>query len=477
MNKIKLSLAFLAVVIISSSSLFLTSCSKKTKEGLIIITRVNNSQKDINYLTGNSWRYVQQSSIMSFDPANPEKSLKILTSGFYSARSPEVSCDGKSMLFAGQKKAEDPWEIYEMDLGSSDIRQITSSKNDCTDPAYLPLGGVVFSEKLPGDSLKSGHSLFTGMLDGPAFSRITFNPHTYFASTVLSDGRILSISSKVFPKSGKSKLMVMRPDGTKCELFYNGPEGCWITSRAWETADNNIVFVESPENGKGPGRIVSVEYSNPFETRKVLTSGLEGNFQTVFPESSGKLLVTFKKKGDSKFSLYEFDQAKGELGEPVLSNNDYDILEAVKVSVHPRARKLPSEVHMDIKTGLIVCQDAHLLDPAAVAKIPALPRTASIEVVGVDSALGNFKPEPDGSFYLRITADKPFRLISLDNKGHVIQSCDWLWLRPNERRGCVGCHENPELAPANRIPMAVEKDPIGIPRHVSKIEEIFIDTE
>lgn len=434
-------------------------------------------QNDLNYINGDSWRYVPQSRISEFDPANPDGSLKVLTSGFYSAHSPEVSSDGKSMLFAGQKKENDPWEIYEMDLGSRDVRQITSMPNNCTDPAYMPLGGVVFSENLPGDSIKSGHSLYTGMLDGSDFSRITFNPHTYFASTVLSDGRILSISRRVFPKNGRTKLMVMRPDGTKCELFYNGPDGTMITSRAWETDNNDIVFVEAQESGSGNGRIISVEYNNPYETRKVLSADIDGSFQTVFPEPEGKLLVTYKKPGDNKYSVYEFEPATGKLVKQMMNNSDFDILEAVEVNVHPRARKLPSEVHMDIKTGLIVCQDAHLLDPKAAAKKPAFPRASRMEIIGIDSSLGDFVPEPDGSFYLRVKADEPFSIRSLDSNGNVIQSCDWLWLRPNERRGCVGCHENPELSPANRIPMAVKKDPIGIPIHVSKIKEIFIDTE
>ena len=77
------------------------------------------------------------------------------------------------------------------------------SKDNCTDPAYLPIGHLVFSGYLPGDSLKSGHSLFTCNLDGSGIKRITFNPATYFASAVLKDGRILSVSRQIFPRSGK----------------------------------------------------------------------------------------------------------------------------------------------------------------------------------------------------------------------------------------------------------------------------------
>jgi hypothetical protein len=477
MNIFRKSITLIASIVTGFSLILLTSCNKKPPEGMIIITQVSGKLQDINYVNGNSWRYISQSRISSFDPADPEKSLKVLTADFYSARSPEVSCDGKHLLFAGQMKENDPWQIWEMDLGSLKTERITSTQNNCTDPAYLPLGEVVYSENLPDDSLKSGHSLYTGNLDGSNMKRITFNPHAYFASTVLMDGRILSVSRKVYPKNGKALLMAMRPDGTKCELFYRGPDGRIITSRAWETSGNNIVFIESDENNPGNDKIISVNYNNPFASKKDLTPDTEGSIHSLFPESSGKLLITYRKPGDERYALYEYDPETMKLGKQLLNSVDFDILEAVEVKVHPRPRKMPSEVHMDIKTGLIVCQDAKLLDPAVASRKPGLAETAQIEIIGIDSAMGDFSPEPDGSFYLRIKADKPFRIRSIDSKGNVIQSCDWLWLRPNERRGCVGCHENPELAPENRIPMAVKKSPIGIPIHVSKIKEIMIDTE
>lgn len=476
MNRFRTRIILIASVVIGFSIILLTSCNK-SHEGMIIITQVSGKLQDINYVNGNSWRYIPQCRISAFDPAHPERSFKVLTTDFYSARSPEVSCDGKHLLFSGQLKDNDPWQIWEMDLGSLKTKRITSTQNNCTDPAYLPLGGVVYSENLPDDSLKSGHSLYTGNIDGSDMKRITFNPHTYFASTVLMDGRILSVSRKVYPKNGNALLMVMRPDGTKFGLFYRGPEGRTIASRAWETPGKDILFIESDENNPEKDKIISVNYNNPFDSRKDLTAGINGSFHSLFPEPSGKLLVTYRKSGDERYALYEYDPEAMKLGKLLYNSTDFDILEAVEVNVHDRPRKMPSEVHMDIKTGLIVCQDANLLDPADSFDKQTLPSASEIEIIGIDSALGVFQPEPDGSFYLRIKADKPFRIRSVDSKGKVIQTCDWLWLRPNERRGCVGCHENPELVPENMIPMAVKKSPIGIPMHINNIKEIMIDTE
>jgi hypothetical protein len=52
-----------------------------------------------------------------------------------------------------------------------------------------------------------------------------------------------------------------------------------------------------------------------------------------------------------------------------------------------------------------------------------------------------------------------------------------MWLRPNERRGCVGCHEDHELVPDNRVPLSVKKPPVKIPVHVVKVKEKTVELE
>ena len=48
-----------------------------------------------------------------------------LTAGFESAADPDVSFDGKRILFAGRRTAGDPWCVYEMRADGTDARQIT----------------------------------------------------------------------------------------------------------------------------------------------------------------------------------------------------------------------------------------------------------------------------------------------------------------------------------------------------------------
>jgi len=233
MNIKKSNIVFL--VIISCSAIFFSSCNERLKEGTIVFTQVAGDLQDVNYITGNSWRYIYESHIMALDPEKAGASPKLLTENFFSACAPQISYDGKFMIFTAQKKQNDIWQIWEMNLENLKIRQVTSSKENCIDPAYLPDGSLVFSKFIKNDSVKTEHSLFTCNRDGSEIRQITYNPHNYFASTVLRDGRVLSISRQLYPDQKNGVFMVLRPDGTKQELFYQGLEGSNLNSRGWET--------------------------------------------------------------------------------------------------------------------------------------------------------------------------------------------------------------------------------------------------
>ena len=457
--------------------IILSSCRNSSTDGMIIFTRAVREQREADYVTGNSWRYIPRTSIVAMNPDKQTKS-KVLSEDFYSARSPEISYDGKFMLFTAQKKQNDPWQIWEMRLADSKVRQVTSLSENCTDPAYLPGGRLAFSRSAVNDSLKAGHSLYTCNLNGSEVKRITFNPHTYFASTVLNDGRILTIDKQLYPEQGDQVFMVLRPDGTKEDMFYKGMDGSKIYSRGWETNQGRVVFIESDRESHEGGNIVSISYNRPLHSWINLTSKIKGDFCTAFPLSSGRMIVSYRESDKESFALYEFDPESGSPGKVIYNDKDYDILEVVVAGKHERPKKLPSEVDMGVKSGLLLCQDINVLYPGSPLNATTLPMTTAIEVLGIDSTLGVVKVEEDGSFYLKVMSDKPFRIRTIDKNGNVLHGpCGWIWLRPNERRGCVGCHEDSELVPENRVSLAVKKPPVVIPVHITRVKEKKVSLE
>jgi len=477
MNKLRATIVFSLLMAIGFASLFLSSCSEKSMDGTIIFTRSSERSKNLNQDPADSWKYVPQTQIVALNPENPEKSLKVLTKEYYSARAPQISFDGKFMLFAAQLKNSDPWQIWEINLGDLKTRQITSSKENCTDPAYLPGGRIVFSIYTPKDSLKSGHSLFTCSIDGSNLKRITFNPHTYLASSVLNDGRILTIDKQIFPEEKDQIYTVLRPDGTKAEIFYRGVRGSILSTSGFETSNESIVFIESANANSGKCDLISIDYYRPLHSRLNLTSEIGGDFRAVRPMHSGKLLVSYRKSETDRYALYEFDPQNKTLGKALYNNQEYDALEAVEAGHHDIPKKLPSEVDMGVKTGLLMCQDINILNSPS-AGVTSSQKSSGIRIIGIDSTLGTVQVEEDGSFYLKVMADKPFKIQTIDKEGHVLaEPCGWIWIRPNERRGCVGCHEDPEMVPDNRVPLAVKRSPVTIPMHINKVVEKKVSLE
>lgn len=455
--------SFILIIAICSTALGVYSCKQRSLAGMIVMSQ---SKSDIGEadVSADNWRYMPNSRIVALDPNTPEEPLQVLTSDFYSACAPKISYDGEFMLFAAQKNQNDIWQIWEMNLSNLKKRQITTSKEDCIDPDYLPGERLVFSKqtnmKVPTN--KTAYTLYTCNLDGSNLSQITFDPSTYWASTILNDGRLVAIGRELIPEEKDAKYMIMRPDGTKQQLFYQSETGNSVHSHVWEMSNGKIVFIESDSDGNKD--IASINYNRPLHSRENLTSKMAGDFYAISPYQDSKVLASYRSNKEEGYALYEFDIKNHELGKLMYNDGDYQVLEAVVVEKRERPKHLPSEVDLNIKTALLVCQDINFPYPEQSDSTLLANKANRLEIIGIDSTLGTFKTEEDGSFYLKISADTPFRMQSIDEDNNVVSGpSNWLYLRPNERRGCVGCHENRELVPKNVQPLAVRKDPILVP--------------
>ncbi|MCY2986306.1 MAG: hypothetical protein NTY19_00295 [Planctomycetota bacterium] len=67
---------------------------------------------------------------------NADGTTRNLTAGFHSACDADVSFDATRVLFAGKRSATDVWNIYEMAIDGSQVRQMTRDLGDCRSPSY-----------------------------------------------------------------------------------------------------------------------------------------------------------------------------------------------------------------------------------------------------------------------------------------------------------------------------------------------------
>ena len=452
------------LLIAACFAMLFNACKEQATDGMIVMTQVATNLVNSNDSSVKDILYHSKSRIVALNPNKSGESLMVLSKDFFSACAPNISYDGKQMLFAAQKNQNDPWQIWELNFDNLKYKQVTDSPQNAIDPTYLPDGTIAFSKTVSFNKLNTSLALFTCNLDGTNLKQIGFNPNAHVASSVLMDGRIVAISQQMFPYQSDKNFMILRPDGTKEELFYQGLKGGNLQTRACETSDGKLVFIESDNRNQVGGNVISINYNRPLHSRLNLTSNINGDFYAVSALNANKLLVSYRASKSERFALFEFNIEDKTLEQVIYKDNDFDVLEVVRIQKHERPRKLPSEVNLDSKTGLLLCQDINFNAAQTTTDSTSTLNATKIEVLGIDKSLGIVSVEKDGSFYLKIIADTPFRIQTLDQNNRVVKGPgSWLYLRPSERRGCVGCHEDPEQVPENRQPLSANNNPVLIP--------------
>lgn len=423
---------------------------------LIVYTEVP-AEADPNQL------FPENSRIVAVDPANPAANPQILTPGFAAARAPEISFDGKRLLFAGRTSDSSAWQIWERPLDGGTTRRFAQSLEGCADPTYLPGGLIAFSAMAPilEDRPEEGRTLalFTSGLDGCCLERISFHPDADYASVALRDNRILFASNRSGPSNGPSasQLLAMRYDGTGVELYYESQEGAWLPSRARETEDRRLIFVEKSDRDAQAGRLVSVRDDRPLHSYRDLAPSLEG-FHSVYPAGKNRWIVSYRDTEQEPFALYMFDPETGELGARLTHDEKVHAVEPVEAAPRFEPESFVSIVDSSHPAELYA-MDADRSTLVTQAPGP----TVTIRIRGVTGVLADVPVHSDGSFRLEVPHDTPLRFETLNDAGEVVRGpSQWLWVRPNERRGCIGCHENRELVPDNLVKQAFDEPAVSL---------------
>lgn len=138
----------------------------------------------------------------------------ILLPEFAATADPAISFDGERILFAAKPKADDTWQIWETSLADGNPRQITSGKDDCIRPFYLPEDRVVYARRTEGR-----FRIEAADLTGRNALPLTYGPANFLPNDVLRDGRILFEAG--YPlRSGKiPEIYTVYSDGSGVESY------------------------------------------------------------------------------------------------------------------------------------------------------------------------------------------------------------------------------------------------------------------
>lgn len=309
-------------------------------------------------------------------------------------RDPAVSYDGKRILFAWKKSADqDDYHLYEMETASGKIRQLTSGLGFADfEGTYLPNGDIIFSSTRCVQSVDcfwtEVSNMYTCDKDGRYLRRLGFDQvHTVYP-TVMDDGRVVytrwdyNDRGQIFPQP----LFQMNYDGTGQTEYYGN--NSWfpttITHARGLPGTGKVIAIlcghHSPQTGKlaiidpskGQQENTGVQLIAPVrETPAVRIDayGQEGElFQYPYPLNETEFIVTYSPYGwnregrnrrtwNSDFNIYYMDiDGRREL---LVSDPTLPCVQAVPLTPRPTPTVRSSTVDYTKKTGLYYLKDIY----------------------------------------------------------------------------------------------------------------------
>lgn len=411
-------------------------------------------------------------------PAGPDAAPRLLVdAGRGAIGSPSASFDGKFLYVAMAPEGESFFHIYRVPVEGGSPQQLTGGPFHDIDPAELPDGRIVFTSTRIG-SFEEYHNppsraLYVMNADGSRIEPITFTPTFDNEPKVMADGRIAFVRTDNFFDRGKveTQIHVVRPDGTDGHTEFGahvGPDyGVRLRAFGYGSPapmpDGRLAFISNRGNFIGQ------------------SGGAEDSFQALprglgdlAPLPDGRLLATVLRPGAGRMNsdvIAVIDPRDGQVT-TVFESPGASVHSPVFLGPRPRPPVLPD--HVDRRraftpeaTGYLNCQNVRITRKGkadweqvrAVRVLAALALTtrsshSHIVHAGHETVeLGTVPLAPDGSFSVEVPADVPLALQAVDAEGRSeLNEMSWIYVRPGERRSCIGCHHGRHEAPAAASP-------------------------
>ena len=440
-------------------------------------------------------------------------------------RDPEISFDGRRVIFSMRMNKEDDYHIYEIGIDGSNLKQLTSAKGvSDIDPLYLPDGGIVFtSTRQPKYCMCNRHimgNLFRMESDGANITQIGVSTLFEGHSTMLNDGRILYDRWEYVDRNfGDAQgLWTVNPDGTKHSIYYGNntaSPGAVIDGRQIPGTDlvlcifsschdrpwGSLAIIDRKKGVDGKEPVVKIY---PEEALNLVANGDLDTFKWVqsfryedpFPMNKEWFLVsrTLYKYPEWNNQACGYKQGIFLVGmdgsEELLIEGERSVFDPHIVESSAKPVTLPMMRNFTSDKGQFyvvnVYEGTHMQGiEKGVAKwlrVIESPEKRSWTHGGWSGQgeqapalnwhsfenkqiLGEVPIEEDGSVNFMVPAGKHVYFQLLDKDKKMIQSMrSGVSLMPGEVNGCVGCHEDriSILMPTPKRPIALTKKPVEL---------------
>ncbi|MDO4585115.1 MAG: hypothetical protein Q4D62_13555 [Planctomycetia bacterium] len=193
---------------------------------------------------------------------------------------PDLSFDGKKIVFSFQPAEERSYHLYEMNIDGSGLKQLTVGDYDDLDPIYTPEGKIVFCTSRQHSYVRCmpmTHSFAVARCDadGKNIYVITANGEPEYMPSMMQDGRVIFTRWEYTDKAlwRVQSLWTINPDGTNPQTFW-GNQSVWpdvLTEARQIPGSKKVVFTAVGHHAWFNG---SIGYINP-DTGLNYPDGLE----------------------------------------------------------------------------------------------------------------------------------------------------------------------------------------------------------
>ncbi len=454
-------------------------------------------------------------SICMLDLSEPQgRVVTLLNDDNGMIRDPDVSYDGKRILFSWKKSAlRDDYHLYEMTAADRGIRQTTSEPGVADiQGRYLPDGIVYHSSRCINvvvcNETIDTVNLYRCDLDGGNIRRLSYDQVSTQYPSVLADGRIVytrweyNDRGQIFPQG----LFAMNPDGT-AQLAVYGNNSWYPTSVIQARgipSSNKLVAIlaghHTPPCGKlalidlnkgqDEGRGISlVAPERPINYERVDSACQDDVlFQHPYPLNEDEYVVGFSlfgRKRSRKFGIYYMrsDGAR----ELLAWDMRIDCRQPIPLAPREIPRRIPRLAAPGKDTGAFYIDNVYVgqglkgIEKGTIKRLRVIAldfRAAAIGIsfnngpagnarldtpisIGgswdVKQVLGEAQVYEDGSASFIVPARTPVYFQAIDEDGRAVQSMrSWATLQGGETLSCIGCH-----ASRNRTPRAAGRNTIA----------------
>ena len=427
----------------------------------------------------------------------------LLDAGTGSIRDPEVNYDAEKILFSYRKDAEEFFNIYEINIDGSNLKQITSGPFDDLEPAYLPDGKIVFvssrCKRWVNCWLTQVAILYRCNADGTNIQQLSANIEQDNTPAVLPDGRILYTRWEYIDRSQVDyhHLWAMRPDGTNQTVYFGNlhPSRVFIDARPIP-GTTDVLMIDSPGHGRnehaGQVSIVTSKFG-PDQQSAVNKINLNVNYRDPYPISKDGFIIAIGNKiqmmdsSGATFDLYRLD--------PKMFPADMACHEPRPVIKRKRERIIPDMISPQQATGKLLLTNVYIgrnmenVKPGTIKKLlvmESLPKpinyTGGMDPLTyggsftLERILGTIPVEPDGSAYMELPANRSFFFIALDENDNAVKRMQsFTSVAPGEISSCVGCHEHRTTTPRqiSSSTMIASTKPPYKPEPIKDIPQVF----